>query len=90
MTPDQAAARLRKLVIAGQYRQAREALQDYRRALDSSPDAGRLQEALDLLEWARHAVLAGRAQAAAARAALATQHTYDRRTPPEHTWELAG
>ena len=90
MTLDEAAARLRKLVIAGQYGEARHALRDYRLALDRALDPARLKEALDLLDWARHAVLAGRAQAAAARAALTTQRSYEQRTPPPHTWEMAG
>ncbi|HOK45222.1 MAG TPA: hypothetical protein PLA43_04905 [Bryobacteraceae bacterium] len=96
MSGTRIADELRRAVSAGLYRKAEGLLAELRRHLDSLPAGSAeretaLQEAADLIEWARRVTLAARAAAAAQLANLAVLPAGYRPAAPErHTWEIVG
>ncbi len=85
------ADRLRRLVARGAYRQALPAVEEYVRAAARTGDPEAMRQACALLEWARRATLAGRADAAARFARLRpAPRAYAPAAEPAHTWTLAG
>lgn len=101
VTVEAAAERLRQAVTEGAYGRAADLLVEYRRHLEEAahglssggPDSAALaREARELLEWARHMVLASRAAAVTRLKRLPRPVRAYRSAParPRHTWELTG
>lgn len=96
---EQAAARLRGAVEAGDFGAALAALPAFRRELDAAlvmmppgaPDSVTIAaEASDLLEWARRVTLCARAHVAAQLDALACTDAYAGARPARRRWEMDG